>query len=311
MSSIIRSKLVWLALVAIVVGAISTPFKSVRADAYEKGTVLFLNIGVQYEYTVTGKGIQDKGVVTTTPAEEKYPIGLYTYQINRVDGVTETGQFTLTTGELVVVSGSTVRVSMSSRYNTTVMQVQSNGIVQGQGVVQPGSAYVQTTNQVQVSQVTSQDAINGIAPLLPTPKPISGAIAAGNTTGGSNGVTINSGVRLGSTTPVPQQAGVAQVVPTFGLGTVVCIQSAQKYIECNQANTRLVVGVIDANGALAVQGAQQIKVIGPVKPGDLLVTSQVPGYAMANNSAAFGTAIGRAQAGFSGQYGIIPATIGK
>jgi len=46
--------------------------------------------------------------------------------------------------------------------------------------------------------------------------------------------------------------------------------------------------------ALALQGRVKCKVLGRVRKGDLLVTSAIPGYAVANNSPAAGTIIGKA-----------------
>ena len=45
---------------------------------------------------------------------------------------------------------------------------------------------------------------------------------------------------------------------------------------------------------IALTGRTPTKVLGKVQKGDLLVTSAVPGYAMANPNAGIGTVIGKA-----------------
>ena len=54
------------------------------------------------------------------------------------------------------------------------------------------------------------------------------------------------------------------------------------------------VTVADENGKPIVIGAEPVKVVGPVRMGDLLVASDVAGYAMVNNQPAPGTVIAKA-----------------
>jgi len=55
-----------------------------------------------------------------------------------------------------------------------------------------------------------------------------------------------------------------------------------------------VVTVADENGKPIVISAEPVKVVGPVRMGDLLVASDVAGYAMVNNQPALGTVIAKA-----------------
>jgi hypothetical protein len=70
---------------------------------------------------------------------------------------------------------------------------------------------------------------------------------------------------------------------------------------------RRVAGVVSATAAylmnqdcpgiklsIALQGRVPVKVVGAVKKGDLLVTSEFPGYAVVNNDPKTGTVIGKA-----------------
>jgi hypothetical protein len=52
---------------------------------------------------------------------------------------------------------------------------------------------------------------------------------------------------------------------------------------------------------LALMGRVPCKVQGPVMKGDLMVTSDVPGYAKANNEARAGTIIGKALQSYNGE----------
>lgn len=54
------------------------------------------------------------------------------------------------------------------------------------------------------------------------------------------------------------------------------------------------VTVADENGKPIVIGTEPVKVLGPVRMGDLLVASDVAGYAMVNNQPALGTVIAKA-----------------
>jgi hypothetical protein len=80
---------------------------------------------------------------------------------------------------------------------------------------------------------------------------------------------------------------------------------------CAQIGDPLVQAVADKSGRPIVIGAEPVKVIGPVEKGDFLVASDVPGYAMAAKSPAFGTVIAQALEDFVGDQGIIKAMIRK
>ncbi len=102
----------------------------------------------------------------------------------------------------------------------------------------------------------------------------------------------------------------AERISRFEEGDVMCWGDGQLE-KCAQVGDPLVQAVADANGKPIIIGAEVIKVVGPVKRGDFLVASDVPGYAMAARSPAFGTVIAQALEDFIGGQGLIRAMIRK
>ena len=91
-------------------------------------------------------------------------------------------------------------------------------------------------------------------------------------------------------------------------GTVVIFGGEQEVTQSTTAGDRKVAGVISTKPAylmnndleaehvaiVALTGRVPVKVIGPCKKGDILVTSSTPGYAKVNNDTQVGTVIGKA-----------------
>ncbi|MBN1656951.1 MAG: hypothetical protein JXA93_01045 [Anaerolineae bacterium] len=102
----------------------------------------------------------------------------------------------------------------------------------------------------------------------------------------------------------------AETVERFKEGDILCWGIDRLEI-CSVANDRLVQAVADAQGRPIVLGAEVIKVIGPVRRGDILVASDVPGYAMVNNDPVSGSVIAQALEDFEGERGLIKAMIRK
>ena len=96
----------------------------------------------------------------------------------------------------------------------------------------------------------------------------------------------------------------------FSEGDVLC-WSDDRLELCSQPGDPLVQAVADANGKPIVIGAEVIKVLGPVQRGDMLVASEVAGYAVAVENPAPGTVIAQALEDFDGDRGIIKAMIRK
>ncbi len=110
-----------------------------------------------------------------------------------------------------------------------------------------------------------------------------------------------------------QQADVA-LLP-FAQGDVLCWDSdRQELAHCAIFASPLVVGVADDQGKPIVLGAEPVKVIGAVQPGDLLDASDVAGYATAwsrlkPDSPPTGVVIAKALQRFDGDTGTIKAMI--
>lgn len=65
--------------------------------------------------------------------------------------------------------------------------------------------------------------------------------------------------------------------PLFEQGDLLCWDAERQQLElCHTANDRLVMAVADRSGKPIVLGAEPIKVLGPVKAGDILVASSTP-----------------------------------
>ncbi len=108
-------------------------------------------------------------------------------------------------------------------------------------------------------------------------------------------------------TPEEQELGEND---RFEEGDVLC-WAEDRLEKCTAANDRLVQAVANAKGEPIVIGAEAVKVLGPLQKGDLLVASDVPGFATVNNDPAPGTVIAQALEGFEGEKGIVKAMIRK
>jgi hypothetical protein len=118
---------------------------------------------------------------------------------------------------------------------------------------------------------------------------------------------LNVGAMIEANLQTPEEV-TAERIERFELGDVLC-WAGKRLERCALANDRLVVAVADENGKPIVIGAEPVKVVGPVRMGDLLVASDVAGYAMVNNQPAAGTVIAKALEAFDGEKGVVKAMI--
>lgn len=101
----------------------------------------------------------------------------------------------------------------------------------------------------------------------------------------------------------------------FSQGDLLCWDAGAGRLEtCSELASPLVVAVADERGKPIVLGAEPIKVLGPVRPGDLLVASTVPGCAIAwsqisTGPVPVGVVIAKALESFDGEQGLIQAMI--
>jgi hypothetical protein len=133
---------------------------------------------------------------------------------------------------------------------------------------------------------------------------------AGNLDMNGNSI-INCGALTEANLQTPAER-IAGGSPRFEEGDVLCWSAQTQRLEkCGTPNDPLVQAVADTGGRPIVIGAEAIKVLGPVRAGDYLVASEVPGYAMVSPHPTFGTVIAQALEDFDGEQGIIKAMIRK
>ena len=125
-----------------------------------------------------------------------------------------------------------------------------------------------------------------------------------------NGNSVeNCGALTEANLQTPEELA-ADRIDRFEEGDLLC-WTGEQLEKCDQANSSLVQAVADVNGRPIVIGAERIKVLGPVAMGDILVASDVPGYALVNNNPRPGTVIAQALEDFDGEKGLVKAMIRK
>ena len=127
------------------------------------------------------------------------------------------------------------------------------------------------------------------------------------------GIKLNGPVSCGALVEAHLQTAeelAAGRIDRFAQGDVLC-WGIDRLELCAAANDRLVQAVADEQGRPIVLGAEAIKVLGPVRRGDLLVASDVPGYARVDDDPQPGSVIAQALEDFAGERGLIKAMIRK
>jgi hypothetical protein len=159
---------------------------------------------------------------------------------------------------------------------------------------------------------------------------VSGQITNANITTGANTTagsltgnwTLTNGSRLQATYAdlAEYYAGSEQIEP----GTVVEFGGDHEVQICNTHMSKLVAGIVTTDPAyvmnsgieceypvaIALQGRVPVKVIGPVKRGDMLVSAN-NGYAISSSRPGMGTVLGKALIDFNGENGIIEIMVGR
>jgi hypothetical protein len=151
---------------------------------------------------------------------------------------------------------------------------------------------------------------------------LSGGTMTGNIDMGGNDIT-NAGTFDGVATTA-KYADLAELYladENYEPGTVVIFGGPVEVTACFRFEDHAVVGVVSTNPAylmnnslengtpIALTGRVPVKVAGYVKPGDLLVTSSIPGHATVNNAPNAGTILGKAITGNNDGAGIVEALI--
>jgi hypothetical protein len=112
----------------------------------------------------------------------------------------------------------------------------------------------------------------------------------------------------------------------YAPGTVLMFGGDAEVTQSTTHGTHRVAGVVSTNPAhlmnshcegdnvvaLALQGRVPCKVLGKVAKGDMLVASNIPGYAIVNNNPAVGSVIGKALGNkLDGERGVVEVVVGK
>jgi len=107
----------------------------------------------------------------------------------------------------------------------------------------------------------------------------------------------------------------SEYINRFERGDVLCWDTHKSRLErCNKTASPLVFAVADENGKPIILGAEPIKVLGPVVPGDILVSSDISGYAVAwsqvgKGNPPAGVVIAKALETLKGNRGVVKAMI--
>lgn len=120
---------------------------------------------------------------------------------------------------------------------------------------------------------------------------------------------VDQGALIEANLQTPEEQASDQI-DRFSEGDVLCWENGQLAL-CATRGTRMVQAVADIKGKPIVLGAERVKVLGPVREGDLLVASDVPGFAAVDNTPAPGTVIAQALESLWGQQGLVKAMIRK
>jgi hypothetical protein len=120
---------------------------------------------------------------------------------------------------------------------------------------------------------------------------------------------ISHGALIENNIQTPEELA-AERIDRFSQGDVLC-WAGDRLERCSRLSDPLVQAIADENGKPIVIGAEVVKVVGPVRVGDLLVASEIPGYAVVDNDPAPGAVIAQALEDFDGARGMVRAMIRK
>ena len=151
------------------------------------------------------------------------------------------------------------------------------------------------------------------------------ATSAGNLTGGSvtGNYTLDSGARFEATYADLAERYAADAI--YEPGTVLVIGGSAEVTTTTRRGDTSIAGIVSTNPAytlnataggndthpyIALKGRVPCKVIGPIKKGDLLITSNQAGYAQASTMFSSANAmLGRALQDFNGITGVIEVMV--
>jgi hypothetical protein len=198
------------------------------------------------------------------------------------------------------VNGSTGAVSLSIPTNTNQLTNGANFITSAGAPVQSVGGNTGTVTNAQIATA---------------------AQAGASSTSGSWAISISGNANTANYADLAEKyLPDAEYAP----GTVVIFGGDKEITQSTVANDRRIAGVIstmpawgmneklDGGVFVALTGRVPTKVIGTIEKGDLIVSSNIPGVAMANNDPKMGTVIGKALEAYnSGEVGEIEVVVGR
>jgi hypothetical protein len=216
----------------------------------------------------------------------------------------------VTLGSTALTLGSTVTTvaGLTSVTSTTFV-----GALTGAATSATTAGTVTTAAQPNITSV-------GTLTSLTTTTITTGANITAGTITGNWSLSAGSQLRATYADLAEYYAGDANIEP----GTVVEFGGNQEVQVCNSFMSTLVAGIVTTNPAylmnsnidcefpvaIALQGRVPVKVIGPVKRGDLMVSTN-NGHIISCSSPNMGSVLGKALTDFNGEIGIIEIMVGR
>ena len=290
---------------------------------------------------VSGGNLNASGIVSATGniigGNVYANSGIIGAQYLKGDGSNITG-IVITNGNSNIVVTANGNINMSVAGNSNIFRVTGTGanitgyaIVTGNisagnvsattftGALSGAATSATTAGTVTTAAQPNITSVGTLTSLTTTTITTGANITAGTITGNWS-LSAGSQLRATYADLAEYYAGDANIEP----GTVVEFGGNQEVQVCNSFMSTLVAGIVTTNPAylmnsnidcefpvaIALQGRVPVKVIGPVKRGDLMVSTN-NGHIISCSSPNMGSVLGKALTDFNGEIGIIEIMVGR
>jgi hypothetical protein len=225
-----------------------------------------------------------------------------------------------------IASGGQNAVTQDASGNVSI----GNITVSGNATIGSIYALIRAPYQPYIATLSNVTTINanvtGTLTVMGATTVYNNIVPSSNAAAVSLGTSTNWFTNIYGTAIHAQYADLAECYESdvrYPAGTVVVFGDETEVTISTTASDTRVAGVVSTNPAylmnegtgglpIALQGRVPCQVTGTVKRGDLMVTSDIPGVAMANNNPPIGTVIGKALGTFSGsEVGVIEVVVGR